>query len=83
MATWCVDTQRDVPIFLKILDEAEFPKSQLQIIAVKHDKKIPGGKKIAWVPTFIISRNGQEKGQIGERPGRGQEFEKDLLALVS
>lgn len=89
MGTWCGDSKREVPRFLKILDKIDFPKENLTMIAVDHVKpnykKSPGGEEkglnIIKVPTFILFKNGKEINRIIEYPV--QTLEKDLEAIVT
>lgn len=88
MGTWCDDSQREVPKFLRIADDL---KSQfgvelpVRFVAVDKSKQQPAalleGKSLQKVATFIYYRDGQELGRIEERP-QGV-FEDDLLALMS
>ncbi|MBT8209669.1 MAG: thioredoxin family protein, partial [Eudoraea sp.] len=74
MGTWCSDSQREVPRFMKILEKAGFPEDQLKMVAVdKRDefyKKSPGGEEqgrnIEYVPTIIFLKDGKEAGRIVE-----------------
>ncbi|WP_088339523.1 thioredoxin domain-containing protein [Robiginitalea sediminis] len=89
LGTWCGDSRREVPRFLKILDEAGFPPSRLKLVAVDRRrptyKTSPGGeergKNILRVPTFILQRTGREVGRIVERPRMGLEL--DLCDILS
>jgi cyclophilin family peptidyl-prolyl cis-trans isomerase/HEAT repeat protein len=88
MGTWCDDSQREVPKFLRIADDL---KSQfgvelpVRFVAVDKSKQQPAalleGKSLAKVATFIYYRGDQELGRIEERP-QGV-FEDDLLALMA
>jgi thiol-disulfide isomerase/thioredoxin len=85
MGTWCSDSRREVPRFLKILDLVEFDQHKLQIINVDREKKSPTheekNKSIEFVPTFIINNNGIEVGRIVEFPIIT--LESDLLDILS
>lgn len=89
LGTWCGDSKREVPRFLKILETAEFPKEQLKIIALdqrsEHYKKSPTGEewglKIVRIPTFIFLKNGKEVNRIVESPVNS--LEEDMAAIVS
>ena len=86
MGTWCSDSRREVPRFLRILDVLNFNSSAgLKIICVDSDKKGKGneadGLNIELVPTFIISHKGKEIGRIIESPKSS--LEKDLLGMIS
>lgn len=68
--TWCHDSQREVPRFLKILNENMSISSRL--IGLDYNKSEPNGtaknRGIKYTPTFIIYRNNKEIGRIIERP---------------
>lgn len=89
MGTWCGDSQREVPAFLKILDSAGFQIDNIEIIGVDNAdsvyKQSPDGatadKLIFRVPTFIIYENNIEVGRITERPITT--LENDLLLITS
>jgi len=72
MGTWCSDSRREVPRFLKLIDRINFGIGKLQIINVDREKKSPTheerGKNIEFVPTFIFNRNEVELGRIIEFP---------------
>ncbi|HKR65227.1 MAG TPA: HEAT repeat domain-containing protein [Thermoanaerobaculia bacterium] len=88
MGTWCSDSQREVPKFLRILDEL---RSQYQVelpvtfVAVDRAKQKPAelieGKHLEKVATFIYYRGNEELGRIVEKPVAV--FEDDLLAIVA
>lgn len=86
LGTWCGDSRRELSRFWRALDEAggdaPFP---IQYIGVDELKKEPVAPvtnyEILYVPTFIVSRNGQEVGRIVESSPNG--IEKDLLALLT
>jgi len=72
MGTWCSDSRYEVPKFYKILDSAGYPAKKIKVINVGRGMKdITGEVKnlnIEFVPTFIFSENGMEKGRIVETP---------------
>ncbi len=88
MGTWCSDSQREVPRFLRILEDlhtqfgVELPAT---FVAVDRSKQKPAdlieGKSIDKVATFIYYRGDQELGRIVERPKAV--FEDDLLAIAA
>lgn len=85
LGTWCGDSHRDFPRFIKILEELKYPFQKLTIIAVNRKKEAPSGEEgkynIQKVPTFIISKYGKEIGRIIEAPKSGW-LEKDLLEIL-
>ncbi len=84
MGTWCSDSRREVPRFLKILDTLDFAKENIEIINVDRDKKDLNGKvdslKIELVPTFIFYKDGKEHGRIIEVPENT--LEEDFANIV-
>jgi thiol-disulfide isomerase/thioredoxin len=87
--TWCGDSKREVPRFLKLMNEINFPINNIKIIAVgdsdslykqspNHEEK---GLGIFRVPTFIITKNGTEINRITEYPVNS--LEKDFLSIVT
>ena len=84
MGTWCIDSRREVPRFLKIMDQSEFEQDKLQIINVNRKKVSPAheekNKNIDFVPTFIIIKNGNEIGRIVEYPIIS--LENDLMSIL-
>lgn len=87
--SWCGDSKREVPRFLKLLSAISFPDKRVQLIAVGGSdslvKQSPGheekGLGIFRVPVFIIYRNGTEINRINEFPVFS--LEKDLLHIFS
>jgi thiol-disulfide isomerase/thioredoxin len=85
LGTWCGDSQREVPRFLKILEEIVFPGERISMIAVNRLKKADAvdidALEIQKVPTFIVYRQGEELGRIIEYPQ--DLLEADLLKILS
>ena len=89
LGTWCGDSKREVPRFLKILDAVDFPQKNLKIVALdrrkEHYKKSPTNEEwalnIQRVPTFIFYKNGKEVNRIIETPNTT--LEKDILAILT
>ena len=85
--TWCGDSKREVPRFLKLLSTVSFPEKKVQLIAVGGSdslvKQSPGheeaGLGIFRVPTFIIYKNGVEINRVNEFPVFS--LEKDMLSI--
>lgn len=84
MGTWCEDSQRETPAFLKILDANDFKKKNHKIYAVSRDKTTPEQSEkdlnITNVPTFIFYKDGQEINRIVEYPI--ESLEKDMVNIL-
>ncbi len=69
-ATWCHDSQREVPVLLNILQQR--PKLPFKLIALNEYKLDPKGlsseKGVKYTPTIIIYIGEKEIGRIIERP---------------
>ena len=90
MGTWCGDSRREVPRFVKILDAMEFDFSKLKIICVDNNiqsyKQAPDreerGQNIHRVPTFIMhTKDGSEINRIVEEPA--QSLEDDIIQILN
>lgn len=83
LGTWCSDSEREVPRFWKILQEAANPNFELTMFAVGrssdlealqimqnlgYDESLRDAYAVELVPTFIFSIAGQEIGRIIETP---------------
>lgn len=87
--TWCGDSQRELPRFLKVLSALSFPQNRLKLIALGGSDSLykqgphheEAGKGLYRVPVFIINKNGREIGRINEFPVYS--FEKDLYTILS
>jgi thiol-disulfide isomerase/thioredoxin len=83
--SWCSDSRREVPRFIKIMDYLNFDYNKINFVGLDREKKAPNYKKNIWdiqyVPTFIILENGIEIGRIIETPD--DSLEKDLLKIFS
>jgi len=87
--TWCGDSKREVPRFLKLLHNISFPEKKVTLIGLGNGdslyKQSPqheeAGKGIFRVPTFIIYKNGIEINRINEFPIFS--LERDLLTIIS
>jgi tetratricopeptide (TPR) repeat protein len=85
--TWCGDTKREMPRFLKVLDQIGFPKENITLIALDNEgnayKQSPNHEEksmsIYRVPTFIFYEKGKEIARINELPV--QSTERDLLQI--
>jgi len=85
LGTWCRDSRREVPRFIKLLNSMNFPLEQISIIGVNRVKVCPeaGVKEgyIDYVPTFIIFKGDEELGRIIEHPVYS--LEDDLYSLLA
>jgi cyclophilin family peptidyl-prolyl cis-trans isomerase/HEAT repeat protein/thiol-disulfide isomerase/thioredoxin len=89
MGTWCPDSQREVPKFLRIVGDlrtqfaVDLPATYFALDRSKQKPaKLIAGKSVDKVATFIYYRDGHEIGRIVEKPASPQ-FEDDLLAIVA
>jgi thiol-disulfide isomerase/thioredoxin len=84
MGTWCEDSQREVPALLKLLKLTGFDRSQLEIIAMTHDKDTPEnyeqGYEVAFIPTIIFFKDGAELNRIVEYTQ--ETLELDMLKIL-
>ena len=85
MGTWCEDSQREVPALIKLLGLVDFKMSQLEMVAVSHDKDTPDhleeGYDLEYVPTIILFKDGSEVNRIVEYTQ--ETLEKDLRTIAS
>lgn len=84
MGTWCPDSRREVPRFMKVLDAWKFPADRITFIGVDNGKLSPVGGydalDIQRVPTFIIYKNNLEAGRIIENPTTS--LEQDMVNIL-
>jgi len=85
LGTWCPDSRREVPRFMKVLDLIGFPSAKVTFIGVDNSKQAPVGDydklEIERVPTFIFLRNKVEAGRIIENPVTS--LEQDMLNILT
>ena len=89
LGTWCGDSKRNVPKFIKLWESLGLDPSQLNIIALyDSDEKYKQGpnreemgKGIHRVPTFIFHKDGEEYARIVERPVTDLETDLAQIAL--
>jgi len=85
MGTWCPDSRREVPRFMRILDIWQFPVTKVTFIGVDNAKLSPVGEydklDIQRVPTFIIYKNNIEAGRIIENPTTS--LEQDIVNILN
>lgn len=69
--SWCHDSQREVPRWLKSLAMANNPKIKVSLIALDLSKTEPQGRAVAagvkYTPTLVIRQNNVELGRIVEK----------------
>ncbi len=88
MGTWCGDSKREVPRFIKILEDSNYPMKKLTTIGVSRKanmyKQSSGheerGLNIHRVPIFIFYKNGVEVNRIVESPVVS--LEQDILDIT-
>ncbi len=84
LGTWCSDSQREVPRFYKVLNEAGYNDKRVKVIAVDKNKEAIvvdiSDMNIKKVPTFIVYKNEKEIGRIVEIPKKS--LERDLWKIV-
>lgn len=85
MGTWCEDSQRETPNFIKILKAADFNFDHFELITVNREKTTPKGLQegfnITNVPTFIFYKDGEELNRIVEFPM--ESLEHDMLKILT
>jgi len=85
LGTWCPDSRREVPRFMKIIDLWQFPAGNITFVGVDNSKIAPVGGydtlQIERVPTFIIMQNKVETGRIIENPVTS--LEQDMLNILT
>jgi hypothetical protein len=72
LGTYCPDSKREVPHFLKVIDQLNTQLWTIRLFCLDRPKVDPSGMRekyqIEFIPTFIIYQNDQEIGRIVERP---------------
>jgi thiol-disulfide isomerase/thioredoxin len=85
LGTWCSDSRRELPRFLKVIDLAGSSFGPVRLYGLDRNKKSPGGEEIPFhvelVPTFVFLRDGKEIGRIVERPRTS--MEADILTILA
>ncbi len=85
MGTWCPDSRREVPRFMRLLDSWKFPAGKVTFIGVDNSKLAPVGEyeklDIQRVPTFIVYKNNIETGRIIENPVTS--LEQDMVNILT
>jgi hypothetical protein len=85
LGTWCGDSRREVPKFLKIFDETGLTNNRIRLFAVDKKKKLPDNltttNNIERVATFVFKLNRKEIGRIVEYPQIS--LESDIVSILS
>jgi thiol-disulfide isomerase/thioredoxin len=85
MGTWCPDSRREVPRFIRVLDACKFSLTKVQLIGVDNVKQSPiaeySSLNIQRVPTFIFYKNNIEVGRIIENPVTS--LEQDMVNILT
>lgn len=83
--TWCHDSKKQIPAFMKTLEEANNPLIDVEYIAVTRKKTDPGNFYKRWdlklTPTFVIYQAEKELGRIIEEPTK--RLEEDLVEILA
>jgi len=85
LGTWCPDSRREVPRFMKLIQSWGIPSEKVTLVGVDSYKIAPienyDDLNIERVPTFIIYRNKIEAGRIIEYPKTS--LEQDMVDILS
>ena len=85
LGTWCPDSRREVPRFMKIVEQTGFPAERMTFVGADITKLAPVGGYdtlyIERVPTFIFLKNKVEAGRIIETPDTS--LEQDMLNILT
>jgi len=87
LGTWCLDSQREVPRFLKIIEAIQNSRISVKMLGLDRTKRDPGGiaeaHDIQFVPTFVVLQEGAEVGRIVEQPIVSIEHDlAEIIALI-
>lgn len=84
VGTWCPDSRKQTPRFMKLIDMWKYPVSEITFIGVDDAKLSPVGEyeqlDIQRVPTFIFYKNNIEAGRIIENPVTS--LEQDMVNIL-
>jgi hypothetical protein len=85
MGTWCSDSRREIPRFIKIIDELGLEVNAINMICVDRARQADvtelADLQIELVPTIILSREDNELGRIIESPKKS--LEADMVDILS
>lgn len=85
LGTWCPDSEREVPRFLKIMELVQNPKIHYRLLGLDRSKRDAEGLaekyEIQFVPTFVVLQNDREVGRIVEQAMVS--LEDDLVEILA
>jgi thiol-disulfide isomerase/thioredoxin len=85
LGTWCSDSQREVPRFLKIMETIQNPHISFEMLALDRTKRdldgVAEAHDIQFVPTFVVLHEYLEIGRIVEQPIVN--IEQDLAEITA
>lgn len=86
MGTWCGDSKREVPKFLKILDIADYNYENIEMVAVDYNKTTPSKIEeeldVHRVPTIIFYKDGEEVNRFVEY-SQEESIEEDIAKILN
>ena len=84
-ATWCHDSEREVPRMLKLLAASGVKEENISLISLDIRKEEPEGRAraldVRFTPTFIFFIGGTERGRIVEQPSKSLLEDIKLITL--
>ncbi|HEX3072805.1 MAG TPA: thioredoxin family protein [Ignavibacteriales bacterium] len=84
LGTWCSDSHREIPRFIKILDYLKYPSEKLTMKCVDRKLKTLSSDidiyQVEAVPSIIFYEEGKELGRIIEAPE--ESLEKDMIKFI-
>ena len=85
MGTWCEDSEREIPGFIKILESINYDTTKMRIVAVDENKITPNfiekDYDLIKIPTIIFYDNKNEINRIVEFPIKS--IEEDILDILT
>ncbi len=85
LGTWCPDSEREVPRFLKIMELVRNPSIRYRLLGLDRTKRDADGLaakyEIQFVPTFVVLQNEREVGRIVEQAMVS--LEDDLVEILT
>ncbi len=84
LGTWCPDSEREVPRFLKIIEQAKGTPITYQLVGLDRSKRDAAGLaerfQIEFVPTLVVLHQNEEIGRIVE--SASVSLEQDLVEII-